>query len=337
MNITHRNPIQRRHLLLAGASLAAAGLPSLASAAKGNATAPTWPSKPIRLIVPYPAGGINDVVARMLGDQMGQTLGQPFVVDNKPGAGATIGMAELAKADDQHTFAFGAISPLTLNPYLMKVAYDPMHDIIPVASVMYAPVYVLATTAFRGRSFADVLAQAQTRQGVSVATSGYGTLAHIMVEQLIRATGGKFVHVPYKGGSQLVTDAAGAQFDLLLANPFAPINALIEQGKLRVLATTGPQRVPAFKDTPTLGELGFDKANQTSLFGFYAPRNTEPAVIERFHAEVNRIVLSPEMRQRLRKLDNVPRASKQEDFATAVRKDYALNGVVIEQAHIRVE
>ncbi len=139
MNITHRNPIQRRHLLLAGASLAAAGLPSLASAAKANAAASTWPSKPIRLIVPYPAGGINDVVARMLGDQMGQTLGQPFVVDNKPGAGATIGMAELAKADDQHTFAFGAISPLTLNPYLMKVAYDPMHDIIPVASVMYAP------------------------------------------------------------------------------------------------------------------------------------------------------------------------------------------------------
>ena len=335
MNITHRHLLHRRSLLITGASMAASGWPALASAAKASTTA--WPNKPIRLIVPYPAGGINDVVARMFGDQMGQTLGQPFVVDNKPGAGATIGMAELAKADDQHTFAFGAISPLTLNPYLMKVAYDPMQDIIPVASVMYAPVYVLVTTAFTGKSFADVLAQAKTSKGISVATSGYGTLAHIMVEQLIRATGGKFVHVPYKGGSQLVTDAAGAQFDLLLANPFAPINALIEQDKLRVLATTGPQRIPAFKDIPTLGELGFDKANQTSLFGFYAPSNTEPAVIARFHAEVNRIVLSADMRQRLRKLDNVPRASRQEDFATAVRKDYALNGVVIEQAHIRVQ
>lgn len=272
----------------------------------------------------------------MFGDRMAPALGQPFVVDNKPGTGATIGMADLAKADDQHTFAFGAISPLTLNPYLMQVAYDPLQDIIPVASVMYAPVYVLATSAFQGQSFADVLAQAKTAQGISVATSGYGTLAHIMVEQLIRATGGHFVHVPYKGGSQLITDAAGAQFDLLLANPFAPVNALIEQGKLRVLATTGPQRIPAFKNTPTLGELGFDKANQTSLFGFYAPRNTEPAVIARFHAEVNRIVLSQDMRQRLRQLDNVPRASRQEDFVTAVRKDYALNGVVIEQANIRV-
>lgn len=334
MHTPQRPTIHRRSLLIAGASMAAASWSPLAGAAPANASA--WPSKPIRLIVPYPAGGINDVVARMFGDQMSQTLGQPFVVDNKPGAGATIGMAELAKANDQHTFAFGAISPLTLNPYLMNVAYDPMQDITPVASVMYAPVYVLATTAFTGKNFADVLTQAKTSKGISVATSGYGTLAHIMVEQLARATGGKFVHVPYKGGSQLITDAAGAQFDLLLANPFAPINALIEQGKLRVLATTGPQRVTTFKNVPTLGELGFDKANQTSLFGFYAPSNTDAAVVARFHAEVTRILQGQEMRERLRKLDNVPRASKQEDFATAVRKDYALNGVIIEQANIRI-
>lgn len=332
MSIANRHQLSRRSVLLASAGLAAAGLPSM-----GAATDKPWPSKPIRMIVPYPAGGVNDVVARMFGDIMGQSLGQPLVVENKPGAGATIGMAELAKADDQHTFAFAAISPLTLNPYLMKVAYDPLQDIIPVASVMYAPVYVLATAAFQGRNFADLLIQARTSKGVSVATSGYGTLAHIMVEQLIRATGGKFVHVPYKGGSQLITDAAGAQFDVLLANPFAPINALIDQGKLRVLATTGPQRVASFKDIPTLGELGFDKANQTSLFGFYAPHTTDAAVVKRFHTEVNRILLGQDMQQRLRKLDNVPRATSQSDFAAAVRKDYALNGVVIEQAGIKAE
>lgn len=330
MNTVHRPHMNRRSLLLAGAGLAGACLPSLSAASQ-------WPSRPVRLIVPYPAGGVNDVVARLFGDAMSQTLGQVFVVENKPGAGGTIGFAELAKADDQHTFAFGAISPLTLNPYLMKVAYDPMQDIRPVASVMYSPVYVLATTAFKGQSFADVLAQAKTSQGVSVATSGYGTLAHIMVEQLIRATGGKLVHVPYKGGSQLITDAAGAQFDLLLANPFAPINGLIEQGKLRVLATTGPQRVASYPTIPTLGELGFDKANQTSLFGFYAPASTPNAVIQRFNSEVNRILQSPAMQQRLRQLDNVPRIATPESFALAIRKDYALNGVVIEQAHIKAE
>lgn len=330
MTTARSHQLNRRNLLLAGTAMVAAGLP-------GISTANQWPSKPIRLIVPYPAGGVNDVVARMFGDAMSKTWGQPIVVDNKPGAGGTIGFADLAKADDAHTFAFGAISPLTLNPYLMKVAYHPMQDIRAVASVMYSPVYVLATTAFKGHSFADVLAQAQTSQGITIATSGYGTLAHIMVEQLIRATGGKFVHVPYKGGSQLITDAAGAQFDLLLANPFAPINGLIEQGKLRVLSTTGPQRVASYPAIPTLGELGFDKANQTSLFGFYAPASTPEAVIERFNTEVNRILQSPAMQESLRKLDNVPRISTPASFAMAIRKDYALNGVVIEQAKIKAE
>lgn len=319
--MTTARPLTRRTLLLASASLAASGLSTLS-----HASAP-WPSKPIRMIVPYPAGGVNDVVARMFGDLMAQSLGQPFVVENKPGAGATIGMAELAKANDAHTFAFGAISPLTLNPYLMPVAYHPLEDIQPVASVMYSPVLVLATTAFAGKTWDDVLAQARTSQGVSVATSGYGTLAHIIVKQLIRATGGNFVHVPYKGGSQLITDAAGAQFDLLLANPFAPINALIEQGKLRVLATTGPARPASYPQLPTLGELGFDKANLVSMFGFYAPSNTPPEVVERFNQEV----------QRLRKLDNTPHPMSVEDFTAAIRRDYALNGVLIEKAGIKAQ
>ncbi len=288
--------------------------------------------------MPYPAGGVNDVVARLFGERLARTLGQPVVVDNKPGAGATLGMAELAKAHDQHTLAFGAISPLTLNPYLMKVGYDPLTDILPVASVMYAPVYVMATCALQAQRFEAVLRQAKTApQGLSVATSGYGTLGHIMVEQLIRATGGRFVHVPYKGGSQLITDAAGAQFDLLLANPFGPINALIAQGKLRVLATTGPQRAASFPQLPTLGELGWDKANLTSLFGFYAPKGTDAAVVARLNAAINQLLHSPDMRQRLLQLDNVPLPLSAEAFGTLIRKDYALNGVVIEQAGIQAQ
>ncbi|ANY61981.1 ABC transporter substrate-binding protein [Comamonas aquatica] len=310
---------------------------SLAALPAGTAMAAAWPTRPLRLIVPYPAGGVNDVVARLFGERLAQTLGQPVVVDNKPGAGATIGMAELAKAHDQHTLAFGAISPLTLNPYLMKVAYDPLTDILPVASVMYAPVYVMATRALQAQRFEDVLRQAKTTQGVSVATSGYGTLGHIMVEQLIRATGGRFVHVPYKGGSQLITDAAGAQFDLLLANPFGPINALIAQGKLRVLATTGPQRAASFPQLPTLGELGWDKANLTSLFGFYAPKGTEAALVAHLNAAINQLLRSQDMRQRLLQLDNVPLPLSAEAFGTLIRKDYALNGVVIEQAGIQAQ
>ena len=324
----------RRQLLAAalGGVALSSGLPAWAAQA-------AWPRQPVRVIVPYPAGGVNDVIARQLGERMAATLGQPFVIDNRGGAGGTIGMAEMARsAGDGSTFAFGAISPLTLNPHIMKVTYDPLRDIAPVASVMYAPVYVLATTAFQGKDFAAVLdAAKRNSQGVSVATSGYGTLAHIMVEQLRRQSGANLVHVPYKGGSQLITDAAGAQFDLLLANPYAPVNALIAEGKLRVLAVTGPRRVPTLPQVPTLGELGFAAANLTSVFGFYAPSSTPAAIVQRFHAEVNRLLQSADMQERLRKLDTIPYAMEQQAFAALVRQDYVANARVVSEAGIRAQ
>lgn len=324
--------LSRRTLLQAGLA-SSLGLTGLAAA-----QAP-WPSKPIHFMVPYPASGVNDVVARMLGDALAKELGQPVVVENKPGAGGTIGMTELARSPaDGSVFGFAAISPLTLNPYLMKVAYDPIADIQPVASVMYAPVYLIATQAFKGQTFADMLQQAKSSdRGITVATSGYGTLAHIMVEQLIRATGARLVHVPYKGGSQLITDAAGAQFDLLLANPFGPINALIAEGKLRVLATTGPQRAAAFPQLPTLGELGLETANLTSLFGFYAPAGTPAEVLQAFNARINALLASPEIQQRLRQLDNVPHPLSVQAFTEIVRREHAQNGHLIRAAQIKIQ
>lgn len=323
----------------AAGALSACGLPAWAQTKAAQPPAAAWPRHPVRVVVPYPAGGVNDVIARQFGERMAATLGQAFVIDNRGGAGGTIGMTEMARsAGDGSTFAFGAISPLTLNPHIMKVGYDPLRDITPVASVMYAPVYVLATTAFKGKDFAAVLDAAQRHpQGVSVATSGYGTLAHIMVEQLRRKSGANLVHVPYKGGSQLITDAAGAQFDLLLANPYAPVNALIAEGKLRVLAVTGPRRVPTLPQAPTLGELGFAAANLTSVFGFYAPSSTPAAIVQRFHAEVNRQLQSADMQERLRKLDTIPYAMEQQAFAALVRQDYVANARVVSEAGIRAQ
>ncbi|MFC5498899.1 tripartite tricarboxylate transporter substrate binding protein [Caenimonas terrae] len=265
----------------------AAGLLAGLAGARHALAQPHWPSRPVRIVVPYPAGGVTDVVARMLGDKLAPLLGQAVIVDNKAGAGGTIGMDAVAKADDGHTLAFAAISPLTLNPHIMKVLYDPIRDFTPVASVMYSPVYLLATPRFKGRSLADAIALAKAQPGkVSIASSGFGTLGHIMIEQIRRKSGADLTHVPYKGGSQLVTDAAGGQFDLLVANPFATINSLIDEGKLRVLAVTGPQRLAAMPQVPTLAELGYPEANLTSLFGFYAPASTPPDVVRRLNADI---------------------------------------------------
>lgn len=323
---------RRTALALGLGSLAATVLPS---AARAQAQ---WPTRPLKVIVPYPAGGVNDVVARMFAERLRPLLGQSVVVDNRAGAGGTIGMDAVAKADDDHTLAFAAISPLTLNPLIMKVQYDPMKDLVAVASVMYSPVYVLATPRFKGASLKDAIAMAKAQPGkVSIASSGYGTLGHVMIEQIRRKSGADLTHVPYKGGTQLVTDAAGAQFDLFVANPFAPVNALIDQGKLRVLAVTGPKRLAKMPQVPTLAELGYPEANLTSLFGFYAPASMPPELVQRLHADINKVLAEDAVQEQLRKLDNVPNASTQQQFAAVIRKDYAANARIVKEANIKAE
>lgn len=323
---------RRSALKLGLASITAALLLPLARAQA------RWPARPLKIIVPYPAGGVNDVVTRMLGEHLRPLLGQAIVVDNRAGAGGTIGMDAVAKADDGHTLAFAAISPLTLNPHVMKVQYDPLKDFVAVASVMYSPVYVMATSRLKAPTFADAIAAAKAAPGrVSIASSGYGTLGHVMIEQIRRKSGADLTHVPYKGGSQLVTDAAGGQFDLFVANPFAPVNNLIAEGKLRVLAVTGPRRLPAMQNVATLAELGYPEANLTSLFGFYAPASMPAENVQRFNAAVNQVLGDKDVQEQLRKLDNVVSTGTPQQFAAVIDKEFAANAKIVKEANIKAE
>jgi tripartite-type tricarboxylate transporter receptor subunit TctC len=323
---------RRSALALGLGSLAAAVLPRSALAQ------PAWPTRPLKIVVPYPPGGVNDTVARMLADHLRPLLGQSVIVDNRAGAGGTIGMDFVAKSDDGHTVAFAAISPLTLNPHIMKVQYDPLKDFVAVAPVMYSPVYVLATPRFKARTFADAIAQAKAQPGkVTIASSGYGTLGHIMIEQIRRKSGADLTHVPYKGGTQLITDAAGGQFDLFVANPFAAINSLIDQGKLRVLAVTGPHRLSAMPQVPTLAELGYPEANLTSVFGFFAPASMRPEAVQRLNADVNKVLADPAVQAQMRKLDNVVSPGTPQQLQSLVEKDFAANARIVKEANIKAE
>ncbi len=326
--------LSRRQWLQTGAALTA-------SLATGTSWAnKPWPSnQPIRIIVPFPAGGVNDVVARQFADLLGPILQTTVIVDNKPGAGGSMGMDQLARSPaDGYTLAFSGISTLSLLPHVMKVAYDPIKQFRPVASTMYAPVYLLATKAFAGDNVADVLAAAKkSPKGVTIASSGYGTLGHIMIEQFTRQTGANLVHVPYKGGSQMITDAAGGQFDLMVANPFAPINALIADGKLRVLAVTGPERAANFPKVPSMGELGYASANLTSLFGFYAAAGTPDAIIQRLNQVINEQLSHKELQDKLRALDNIPFAMKADKFQDLIHKEWEVNGKVVREANIQAQ
>jgi len=302
------------------------------------ASAQTFPSRPLRIIVVYPPGGTSDVVARLLAEKLSPRLGQQVLVENRGGAGGAIGMDAMAKsAPDGHTLAFSAISPLTLLPHVGKVPYDALKDIAPVASVMVSPVYLLATPAFAGKDFADLVAQAKAKPGaLRVGTSGIATLGHLMVEQL-RIAGLDLTHVPYKGGGQVITDAAGGQFELFTANPSPGVNAMLQQGKFRILAVAAPKRLAALPGVPTLTELGYPDSNYSSHFGVFAPAKTPEAVLRRLNADLNAVLAAPDVVERLTRLDNVPAPDGIEPFAQAIRREYEANAKVVAKAGIRSE
>jgi tripartite-type tricarboxylate transporter receptor subunit TctC len=302
------------------------------------AAAQTFPSRPVRIIVVYPPGGTSDAVTRLLAERISPALGQPVLVENRGGAGGALGMDAMAKsAPDGHTLAFSAISPLTLLPHVGKVPYDPINDVAAVASVMYSPVYLLATPSFTGKDFADVVAQSRARPGsLRVGTSGIATLGHLMVEQL-RIAGLDTTHVPYRGGGQVITDAAGGQFELFTANPSPGVNAMLLQGKFRILAVAAPRRLAALPAVPTMTELGYPDSNYTSHFGLFAPAKTPGPVLKRLHAEINAALAMPEVAERLTKLDNVVAPSTLEQFAQVIRREYEANGRIVARAGIRSE
>jgi tripartite-type tricarboxylate transporter receptor subunit TctC len=297
-----------------------------------------WPSRPVRIVVAYPPGGVSDVVARALGERMAASLGQSLVIENKAGASGSIGLDAVAGSTDGHTFGFAAISPVALNPHLGKSPFDPARDLVPVASVMYSPVLLLATPATPVREMQELLAAARARPGaVRWATSGPASLGHVMLEQLKAAARVDITHIPYKGGGQQITDALGGQFEVLSVNTGPTVSQHVKAGKLRVLAIGAPARLEAFPHTPTLAELGFPAANMTSLFGLFAPAGLPAGVVERMNAEVNKALAHPDLRARLVASDNVPTGGTAAEFARQIATESDNNARIIRAANIRAD
>ncbi|WP_372659801.1 Bug family tripartite tricarboxylate transporter substrate binding protein [Hydrogenophaga sp.] len=316
--------LARRHFLRnAGARLVAAcAAPHLLHAAE-----PDWPSRPVRLIVVYPTGGVSDGMARILAEPLSQALGVPVVVENRPGAGGSLGMHVLARsAPDGYTLAFSAISPLTLHPLLARVPYDALRDFIPVASVMRTPVLVVGTPAFGGNNFGELIALARRRPGaVRWATSGIATTGHMVLAQVRMHSRTQITHVPYHGGAQQINDALGGQFEVLSTNVAGQQLQYIASGRLQALAVGASARVEALPAVPTLAELGFERANLDSLFGIFAPARTPPAVVQRLNAEINHVLRGETLRAQLRGAYNIPADGSGEEFAREITADRRRN------------
>ncbi|WP_284334709.1 Bug family tripartite tricarboxylate transporter substrate binding protein [Comamonas sp. NoAH] len=316
---------------LVAAAMLSAAVPSLSWA-----EAAQWPSKPIRIVVAYPGGGVSDVVARALGEKLSVQLATPIVVENKAGAGGAIGLDAVAKSvPDGYTIGFSAISPVALNPHLGAVPFDPQKDLAPVVSVMYSPVLILATTAERSKTFKELLEEAQRSPGtVRWATAGLASLGHIVLEQIKYKGNVDITHIPYKGGGQQLNDALGAQYEVLSTNAGPTVMQHIQAGKFKPLAVGAPQRLESLPNVPTLAELGFAEANSTSLFGIFAPAKTPKAVLQRLNHEFNKALAMPDIQEKLKKSDNVPTGGDAQSFAHQIVQESANNARIIKAANL---
>lgn len=322
----------RRGLVVA--ALCAAAVPAVSWAETA-----AWPSKPIRIVVAYPGGGVSDVVARSLGEKLSVQLGTPIVVENKAGAGGAIGMDAVAKsAPDGYTLGFSAISPVALNPHLGAVPFDPKNDLKPVVSIMYSPVLILGTTANRSSSFADMLTEAKQSPGmIRWATAGLASLGHIVLEQVKYTGKVDITHIPYKGGGQQLNDALGAQFEVLSTNAGPTVMQHIAAGKFKPLAVGAPQRLESLPDVPTMAELGFKEANTTSLFGIFAPAKTPQPILDRLNAEFNKALASADIQAKLKASDNVPTGGDAASFARQIAEESANNARIIKAANLKAQ
>jgi len=304
-----------------------------------GAGAQAYPSKPIRFVVPYPAGGPLDTVARLLGQKVSESVHQPLIVDNKPGAGGNIGLDAAAKSPpDGYTIAMGQTANLAVNPALYSsMPYDPLKDFAPIALVSSQPLILVVSTSSPYKSLKDLVDAAKKNPGkINMASSSNGTIGHIGGELFQRRAGIKMTHVPYKGAGAAVTDLMGGSVDCFFGNSQA-VGGLVNGGKLRALAVTSPKRLANYPEVPTVAELGYPGFEAATWSGLIAPAGTPKAVIDRLNAEANKALGTDAMKQKLMEDGSTPLGGTPEQFAAFIRTEHAKWGAAVRDAGIKLD
>ena len=294
--------------LLLGSAFSSAVLPSVLRAQGGNPGG-NWPVRPIRMIVPYPPGGATDVIARIYADHMGQTLGQPVVIENRPGASGNIGIDAVAKAaPDGYTVGAGTVSNFSINQYLYKsVPYDIERDLRPIALGWEFPnIAVVAPNKVPSKTLPEFIAWAKSRRGgITYGSTGVGTTTHLSSAMLFSRLGIEAVHVPYRGAAQIQPALLSGDIDFAI-DGVASYQALVEAGQIRALAVTSAERWPTLLTIPTMAEAGINDFVVTVWGGFVAPASTPDAVVERLNAALKATVDDATQRERFARVGAKP-------------------------------
>jgi len=297
-----------------------------------------WPSKSIRIIVPYPPGGFTDVTARLIGQKLGERLGQTVVVDNKSGANGTIGVADLARsAPDGHTFAI-VIAAHAANPSLYaKLPYDTRNDLAAVSLIGVSPLVAAVNKDAPFKNAQELIDYAKRNPGkVSYGSSGNGAAAHLTTELLKSLTQTQLVHIPYRGAAAALQDLMGGQIQLL----FDAASGLINPGKagqVRLIGVAAERRLPMLPDVPTFIEQGIAGFTGSTWAGLLAPARTPTTIIKRVSEEVSRIVRLDDVKSRLEGMGTLPAGSTPEEFAAFIDAESAKWGKVIREAKVKLD
>ncbi len=311
----------------------------MAAAGSAPGQAPAYPTKPIRIVVPFPPGGATDILARDVAQKLTDAWGQAVIVDNRPGAGGNIGSELVAKAaPDGYTLEMGTVGTHAINASLYaKMPYDHVKDFAPVILVASVPNVLEVNPALPVNSVAELIAYAKANPGkLNFASSGNGTSIHLSGELFKVMAGVQMTHVPYKGSAPALQDLIAGQVQLMFDN-LPPSLPQIKAGKLRALAVTSAARAPALPDVPTVAEAGLPGFEASSWFGVLAPAGTPPAIVAKLNAEIGRWLATPEAKEKLAKQGADAAGGSPEDFVKHIAAETAKWAKVVKESGAKID
>ena len=302
------------------------------------ASAQTWPARPVTIVVPFPAGGTTDVLARALAEKLTQSLGQTVIVESKPGAGATLGADYVAKAKpDGHTLLVGAVHHTIASSVYKKLPYDLQKDFAPITTIALVPNVLTVNANTPAKNVAELVALLKAKPGhYNYGSNGNGTAQHLIGTQFENLTGTDIAHIPYKGSGPLVTDLIGGQVTMSF-DTVTPVLQHIKSGKLRALAVTTAKRSSALPDVPTLEEAGLKGFNIGTWFGVLAPAATPKDVLARLSTETVKAIQSPEFRKRMEEIGAEPIGNTVDQMAQQIKGETEKFAKLVKDAKVTIE
>lgn len=301
--------------------------------------AESWPSKPIRLVVPFPAGGGTDIIARDLTQKITDSTRWNFIVENKPGSGGNIGVDNVAKSPaNGYSLVLGQTSNLAINPSLYsKLPYDSVKDLTPISMVASSPLALVVAANSPYKTLGDIVAAARAKPGsINFATSGNGTVAHLATELFQKEAGVKLTHIPYKGAAQGITDVIGGQVQVYVSS-IPTLIGHIKNGKLRGVAVTSLKRVDDLPQVPTVAESGYKGFEAVTWFGVLGPANLPKDITARLNTEINKALKSPDLQKKLSDQGADVAGSTPEEFGKLVRDDIVRWGKVVKESGAKID